>query len=150
MNTLTKQIENEKAKYTQYLENYGLKLTNGRTIVFDEVICAHGHVAPEELVKQCKQNRRQISRATIYRCLRELLEAGVIRETALGAKHHHFEHLYDEKRHHHARCVRCGNHIEFPDLGEDKIYQPVLEKCGFQILGHEMHFYGICKDCQGK
>ncbi len=148
MKTLAKQIEREKNKFEQYLKGCGLKLTNGREIVFNEVIHAHGHVAPEELIKQCKQNKRKVSRATVYRCLRELLEAGVIRETALGAKHQHFEHLYDEKRHHHARCVRCGDHIEFPDLDEDEIYQPVLEKRGFKILGHEMHFYGICKDCQ--
>lgn len=145
----TKQlIEGERTKFQNYLTGRGLKLTSGRETVFDEVIHAHGHISPEELVKQCKQNKRKVSRATVYRCLRELLESGVIRETALGAKHQHFEHLYDEKSHHHARCVRCSKHIEFPDLGEDKIYTPILEKRGFQILGHEMHFYGICKDCQ--
>jgi Fe2+ or Zn2+ uptake regulation protein len=35
-------------------------------------------------------------------------------------------------------------------MQEDKIYHPYLEKQGFNILGHEMHFYGICKECQDK
>jgi len=141
-------IQEENLKYHKYLEDNGLKYTDGRAAVFDEAMDAHGHFAPEELVKQCREHRRSVSRASIYRYLRELLEAGIIRETAFGEKHQHYEHLYDEQRHHHARCIRCSVHIEIPDLEEDEVYQPVLNKIGFQVIGHEMHFYGICKDCR--
>jgi len=140
-------IHTEQEKFIRYLFKNGIQLTGGRKIVFEETMDAHGHFSTEELVKQCRHNRRKVSRATVYRCLREMLEAGVIRKTAFGEKHHHFEHIYDEKPHHHARCVRCGEILEFPDLTEDKIYHPLLEKQGFQVLGHEMHFYGICKKC---
>ncbi|MCA9408249.1 MAG: transcriptional repressor [Candidatus Omnitrophica bacterium] len=140
-------IERERFKFIAYLDARGLKLTSGRHIVFDEVIHKHGHFAAEDLLKQCRHNKRQVSRATIYRSLKELLESGIIRETAYGKKHQLFEHIYDEKPHHHARCVRCSSIIEFPDLQEDDIYKPILEKQGFHILGHEMHFYGICKIC---
>lgn len=142
------QILQEKGKFEDYLDKAGLKLTNGRQIVFDEVMKAHGHFTAEELVKQCVDKKRKVSRATIYRSLKELLEAGIIRDTAFGDKHHHFEHVYDEKPHHHAQCVRCHKFIEFPDLHEDSVYRPILEKEGFKIIGHEMHFYGICKNCQ--
>lgn len=141
------QIQNEKSKFKRYLAGQGLKLTGGRRVVFYEVMHAHGHFAAEDLVKQCRMHKRNVSRATVYRSLRDLLEAGVIRKTAFGEKHHHFEHIYDEKPHHHARCIRCGHMIEFPDLKEDKIYYPILEKQGFKVLGHEMHFYGLCKKC---
>jgi len=142
------QISTELEKFEKYLNRHGLKLTNGRKIVFNEVMCAHGHFAAEELVKQCKAKRRKVSRATVYRSIFDLLEAGVIRKTAFGEKHQHYEHIYDEEPHHHARCIRCGVMIEFPDLKEDMIYQPILEKKGFRVLGHEMHFYGICRDCR--
>ena len=141
-------IIHEQKKYEDYLESGGLKLTRGRGVVFNEVMRAHGHFAPEELLKQCRNKGRKISRATIYRILKELLEAGVVRETAFGEKHHHFEHLYDEKRHHHARCIRCCALIEFPDLHEEKLYNSVLERIGFSVIGHEMHFYGICQICR--
>ena len=150
INSSHKQIQNEQTKFEKYLLKFGLNLTEGRKAVFEEVMYSHGHFAAEELVKNCKINKRKVSRATIYRALRELLEAGIIRETAFGEKHHLFEHIYDEKPHHHARCIRCGTITEFPDLQEDKIYEPILENKGFTIIGHEMHFYGICKDCQNK
>lgn len=141
-------IVGEREKFHGYLLTSGLKVTRGRSKVFEEAMKTHGHFTAEDLVKICQTKRLNVSRATIYRSLRELLEAGVVRKTAFGEKHDHYEHVYDEKPHHHARCIRCFDVIEFPDLKEDKIYVPFLQEKGFHILGHEMHFYGICKTCQ--
>ena len=145
---MDKRIATEEAKFADYLDDNGIKLTPGRRVVFEEAMKAHGHFAPEALVKQCKANKRKVSRATVYRSLRELLEAGVIRETAYGEKHTIYEHIYDEKPHHHARCIRCGELFEIPDLGEETKYKPILDKMNFKVLGHEMTFYGICEKCQ--
>ena len=143
-------IHNERAKFYASLTKAGRRVSHGREIIFDEVMRSHGHFTAEELAKACAEKELDVSRATVYRVLRDLLEAGIIRETAFGDKHHHFEHVYDEKPHHHAQCIRCHGFIEFPDRKEDEIYHPYLEKQGFKILGHEMHFYGVCKDCQLK
>ena len=143
-------ISQERSKLEIYLDTNGLRFSTGREMVFQAAIGAHGHFTAEELVKFLKSRQKRVSRATVYRSLKELLEAGVIRETAFGDKHHHFEHVYDESPHHHAQCVRCHCFIEFPDLKEDTVYRPILEKAGFKILGHEMHFYGICRKCQNK
>ena len=137
----------EQTRFEDYLNKNSLKISRGRTEVFSEVFDHHGHFTAEDLVKSCRKNRSKASRATIYRSLRELLEAGIVRKTAFGEKHDCFEHVYDEKLHHHARCIRCHALIEFPDLKEDRIYVSFLEKKGFRILGHEMHFYGICRKC---
>lgn len=144
----TQKINQERIKFLEYLKEAGLRVSQGRELVFDEVMATHGHFTSEELAKNCLVKKLNVSRATVYRVLRDLLEARVIRETAFGDKHHHFEHVYDEKPHHHAQCVRCHAFIEFPDKKEDEIYHPFLEKQGFKILGHEMHFYGICQRCQ--
>ena len=137
----------EMKRFEDYLKKSGLKVSYGREEVFREVFDFHGHFTAEDLVKSCKKNRSKASRATIYRSLHELLEAGIIRKTAFGEKHEFYEHLYDEPPHHHARCVRCRGIIEFPDLKEDKVYVAFLQKRGFKILGHEMHFYGVCQSC---
>ena len=138
----------EQTKFTRYLNDTGLKLSSGRKIVFREVIHAHGHFAAEELVKQCKKKNKKVSRATIYRGLRELRAAGIIRETAFGEKHLHFEHVYDEKLHHHARCIHCHRVIEFPCLEDAHKYEHLLKQQRFGILGHELHVYGICIKCR--
>ena len=141
-------IDQEKQKYETYLEQSRLKFTDGRRFVFKKVIGAHGHFCAEELAKKCRVGKEQVSRATVYRILRELLEAGVIRETAYGHKHQVFEHIYDEQPHHHARCIKCGLMIELSDQGEETPYQKELDNHLFHVLGHELSFYGICKKCQ--
>jgi len=138
----------EQDKFEDYLQEAGLRVSRGRRVVFEEVMDSHGHFTSEEIAKTCRDRDATVSRATVYRSLREMVEAGVIRKTAFGKKHQVYEHLYDEKKHHHARCVRCHALIEIPDLDEEKPYHPILKKKGFRILGHEMHFYGICQKCQ--
>ena len=141
-------IHDERARFLGHLARVGRRASRGRELVFDVVMHLHGHFTAEELTRECLQKKLKVSRPTVFRVLYDLLEAGIIRETAFGDKHRHFEHVYDEKPHHHAQCVRCHGFIEFPDRKEDAIYHPLLEKQGFKILGHEMHFYGICKKCQ--
>ncbi len=143
-------IHNERVKFLDYLAKAGRRVSQGREVIFDQVMRAHGHITAEELARACLDKKLNVSRATVYRVLRDLLEAGIIRETAFGDKHHHFEHVYDEKPHHHAQCIRCHSFIEFPEREEEGVYHPYLEKQGFKILGHEMHFYGICRKCQNK
>jgi len=151
MAKLTAQIiDDERSKFLEYLNKAGRRASRGRELIFDQVMRSHGHFTAEELAKHCLQKKLKVSRPTVFRTLHDLLEAGVIRETAFGDKHRHFEHVYDEKPHHHAQCVRCHKFLEFPDREEEDVYHPYLEKKGFKVLGHEMHFYGICKECQGK
>jgi len=143
-------IDRERARFSGFLAKSGKRVSQGREVIFNQVMRSHGHFTAEELVKACAQKKLDVSRPTVFRVLHDLLEAGIIRETAFGDKHRHFEHVYDEKPHHHAQCVRCHGFIEFPDRKEDEVYHPFLEKQGFKILGHEMHFYGICKACGNK
>ncbi len=104
-------INQEKEKYQTYLNAEGLRFSRGRESVFRQVIHTHGHFTAEETAKACVQLKPAVSRATVYRALHEMLEAGIIRGTAFGDKHQHYEHLYDEKKHHHAQCVRCHKFV---------------------------------------
>lgn len=146
--TKSKTFHQEQQKLIKYLNKRHLTLSTGRKIVFNEVFHFHGHFSAEELVKRCKDKKLKASRATIYRTLNELVESGVIRKTAFGEKHFNFEHTYDEKPHHHAYCIRTGKFFELPDLNEEELYLPLLKKMGFDVLGHELHFYGISKESQ--
>lgn len=148
--TLQDKLEAEKIRFENYLNKRGVKFSVGRQCVFHIVMNAHGHFTAEELVKHCRRKKKKVSRATIYRSLRELLEAGVIRETAFGEKHQYYEHVYDEKLHHHARCIHCHQVCEFPCQKEDSLFKSNLTQSGFHVLGHEVHFYGICSKCQNK
>ncbi len=145
---MSETLERERNKFTSFLERTGKKMSPARLTVFNAAMRAHGHFTAEDLMKAMEKVKGGVSRATVYRSLHDLLEAGVIRETAYGEKHIFYEHLYDEKAHHHARCIHCHGVIEFPALGIDEKYETMLCRKGFKVLGHEIHFYGICRNCQ--
>lgn len=140
--------EKERQKFVAFLKQKGLRFTAGRDLVLMTVLNTHGHFSCEDLVKGFKQRGSSVSRATVYRSVAELMEAQIIRQTAFGTKHSNYEHVYDEQPHHHAYCIRSGKFFELPDLGEEEKYLPILKKMGFEVLGHEVHFYGISKECR--
>jgi len=88
-------IDAERTKFLRYLAKTGRRASQGREIIFDEVMHMHGHFTAEELAKLCLKKKPKVSRPTVFRVLHDLLESGIIRETAFGDKHRHFEHVYD-------------------------------------------------------
>ena len=148
---LTKEQRNkiviEQKKFVNYLYKNNLRLTKARIEVFNLITKMDNHFGAEDLLKIKKDS---VSRATLYRTLNELVKSLVIRKTAFGEKHQHFEFVFDKKPHHHAFCISCKENIDFPDFGEEKMYKKILKEKGFETLGHEMHFYGFCKECADK
>jgi Fur family transcriptional regulator, ferric uptake regulator len=142
--------EKEKKKLEDFLRRKKLRLTGERTVLLEEILKTHGHFSAEEVIKKASSENLTISRASVYRNLNMLTQAGIIRETAYGEKHKHYEHIYDEELHHHARCIVCHNVIELPCHRCEKNLENVLEAHGFQVISHELTFYGLCAECRQK
>lgn len=141
-------MNNEIEKFKKFLKDKNISWSKGRDIVLTEAIGFKGHFTAKEMLLHCKEKKYKVSRATVYRCLNLLKESGVIRETAYGEKHLHYESSFNKKHHHHARCMKCNNVLEIfcreDNLGSEK----ELEQKKFQIIEHELHFYGICVECR--
>ena len=62
--------------FRKYLERRGLKLTHERQALFDELFSRHEHVEADELLVRLRAKHKKISRATIYRTLELMVDAG--------------------------------------------------------------------------
>ena len=83
------------------------------------------------------------SRATTYNNLRDLVQAGLVREVAVEGRAARF----DAKGipHHHFICDRCGN-VE--DMGWYDVPKPAPGSLGKRILReYELIFRGLCAKC---
>src|SRR4030042_602897 len=105
----------EKPQFLLYLKQEGLKWTPERDKIFQEALALEGHFEAEELAYLLRKKGNRISKATVYRTLPLLVKAGLIKEVIHGEKHHHYEHIHDEKRHDHLICLKCGKIFEFED-----------------------------------
>ena len=52
--------------------------------------------------------------------------------------------------HHHLICLKCKKVIEFEEDLLDELEENIAEKSDFQIINHEVKFFGYCSDCRQK
>lgn len=136
-------------KYREYLATKGLRMTRERSIIVDEVFSSHEHFDAEQLIQRlaARNDSRRVSRSTIYRSLRQLEEAGLIRKVARQDEKDVYEHDYGYPQHDHFICNRCGTLIEFHNSAISDILEEVAREHGFRMEGHRMEVLGICRNC---
>ena len=125
------------------LEGGGLRCTPQRYAVMAFLMGCHGHPTAAEIYKAVNSVDPRSSRATTYNNLRDLVQAGLVREVAVEGRAARF----DAKgvRHHHFICDRCGN-VE--DLAWFEVPRPASRTLGKRILREcELIFRGLCSRC---
>lgn len=125
------------------LENGGLRCTPQRYAVMAFLMHCSGHPTAAEIYKAVNRVDPRSSRATTYNNLRDLVQAGLVREVAAEGRAARF----DAKgvRHHHFICDRCGT-VE--DLEWSSVPRPRSRALGKRILREcELIFRGLCARC---
>jgi Fur family transcriptional regulator, peroxide stress response regulator len=125
------------------LEGSGLRCTPQRYAVMAFLTKHRGHPTAAEIFEAVNRVDPRSSRATTYNNLRDLVEAGLVREVAVEGRAARF----DAKgiRHHHFICDRCGN-VE--DMEWYDVPRPAAGSFGKRILREcELIFRGLCTRC---
>ena len=125
------------------LEDCGLRCTPQRYCVMTFLMEHTGHPTAAEIFEAVNLLDPRSSRATTYNNLRDLVQAGLVREVAVEGRAARF----DAKgvRHHHFICDRCGN-VE--DLKWYDVPRPASGSLGKRILREcELIFRGLCTKC---
>ncbi len=138
----------EKEIFREFLNKKGLKFTNERQRILDEVSSYLGHFDPEELLAGMKKKDIKVSKASIYRTLPLLVESGLIEQVEKNDKHAHYEHTFGHGHHDHLICMKCGTVIEvfFPKL--EKIQDELCMENKFDGVTHTLEIKGYCSRCR--
>ena len=125
------------------LEDCGLRCTPQRYAVMAFLTKCNRHPTAAEISEAVNRMDPRSSRATTYNNLRDLVEAGLVREVAVEGRAARF----DAKglRHHHFICDRCGS-VE--DIEWCKVPRPPAGSLGKRVLREcELIFRGLCTKC---
>src|SRR5262249_2872998 len=110
------------------------------------IFAQHNHFDAEQLIDAMKQKQLKVSRATVYRTLSKLVDAGLLRRLEIGPWMC-YEHDYGYPQHEHLQCVRCGKMIEFQSPGIEATLREVCRQHGFQADSHLLIIRGVCAEC---
>lgn len=106
----------------------------------------HNHFDAEQLIDDIRRKPLRVSRATVYRTLTKLVDAGLLRRLELGSRTY-YEHDYGYPQHEHLYCERCKKMIEFQNPCIATEIAEVCREHGFQAAGHTFIIRGTCADC---
>jgi Fur family peroxide stress response transcriptional regulator len=128
------------------LKEKDYRLTPQRLALIRLIAASDGHPSASQLYEQINVQFPTMSQATVYKTLSLLKELGEVLEIDLKDDSH-----YDGNKpypHPHLICIRCRKIIDGePDLAQNLI--PEIERnSGYQIVRHQVSFYGFCPDCQ--
>jgi Fe2+ or Zn2+ uptake regulation protein len=91
---------------------------------------------------------QRISRATVYRTLQWMVEAGIARKVDFGEGRFRFEHSYRHPRHFHLICKTCNRSFEFLSSDIEALVEEVAEARGFTARQSVVQIYGTCEACR--
>lgn len=138
----------ESALFHTYLKRRGLKLTPERRDLFQEIFRRHEHFEVDELLFRLKKGGRKISRATIYRGLDLLVNAGLVGRVRVGEEGYRYERLNAGEHHDHMICIGCGRIIEFYEPRIEALQDQVCARQSFRAVTHSHQIRGYCRDCR--
>lgn len=117
-----------------------------REVVLDALKQNVVHPTAEKLYSIIQIEYPEVSKATLYRNLSQLAEAGIIKKIDGLETSAHFDH--NTHLHYHFICEKCGRVFDVDcDVAKD-VVKKTEEKTGFKITSHEIVFKGLCRDCQ--
>ena len=135
-------------KFREYLSSRprAQRFTGQQRDMVRYIFSRHSHFDADQLIDELKREELHVSRATVYRTLSKLVDAGLLRRIELGPKTY-FEHDYGYPQHEHLYCTKCHKMIEFQNPALEAIIRDVCQDNAFQPSGHTFVIRGLCDDC---
>jgi len=122
------------------------RFTDQQRDLVEHIFSHHDHFDTEQLIDDLRDAKLRVSRATVYRTLTKLVDAGLLRRLEIGSRTF-YEHDYGYPQHEHLVCEHCNKMLEFqhPDL--EAIFREVAAAHQFQMSGHSLILRGVCHEC---
>ncbi|MBM3940812.1 MAG: transcriptional repressor [SAR202 cluster bacterium] len=124
------------------LEDRGYRLTGPRLRIAEHLARRRGSFTAEELAGELPG----LGRATVYRTVKLLLDAGVLCKATLpdGAARYSLDGPH---HHHHFVCVSCGKVQEFRHPAVERLVRAIRSDVPGELVGHRIELYMNCAEC---
>lgn len=139
-----KQMAEWQHRLSDYLKQRGLKQSDQRWQMVRVILDAGGHLSAQQLLERVHQEVPGMGAATVYRNIKMLCEAEILRETFIDPAGRPVYEIFEKTHHDHVVCLDCGSITEFSDPKLEEAQKRVTRKLGFKEVYHRHVIYAHC------
>jgi Fur family ferric uptake transcriptional regulator len=133
-------------RFNEFVKRRGLRRTSQRDSLVATIFAKDEHFTSEELYEKIRHSDANVSRATVYRTISLLVEAGMLREIELGGEEKTYDPNFLEKpAHNHLVCIDCGKVVEFQDDHINVLGECISRRLGFRTVQQSIHIEATCQ-----
>ena len=136
------------SEFVEQLRPPGGRRSGKRDAIVRLFLGQDGHFSAEHFVDLVRRSDARISRATVYRTLQWMVDAGMARRVDFGGGRFRFEHAYRHPRHFHFICRTCNQSSEFLSSDIESLVEEIATARGFAPRQSVLQIYGTCEACQ--
>ena len=129
--------------FRRYLRSQDLKYTPERAEILNAIIEQDGLFEAETLMDSMRRDEYQVSKATLYRTVKLLREAGIIQEVMIDGKQSHYQLIYGRNPIDTMVCMRTGKRIEFSSEKIIQMRNALCKESGWKPAGHRFVIYAL-------
>jgi Fur family ferric uptake transcriptional regulator len=131
------------AIFRRHLKAQGLKYTPERADVLNAIIERDAVFEADQLLVEMRQRGHRVSKATIYRTIRLLQDAGIIIEALFDPRQTHYQLVYGKTPRDFLVCVRTGKCVQFSSPELLALRDRICRENGWRPEGHRFQIYGV-------
>jgi len=130
------------AVFRRFLKRQGLKFTPERAKILHAVLSKEGVFEAEQLLDEMRAAGHRVSKATIYRTLKHLLEANIITEVLIDSRHAHYQRSFGKEPKGYLVDVDTNQISEFDSPELNALAARICRDHGCQPLSFNFVVYG--------
>lgn len=133
------------AIFRRHLKSLGQKYTPERAQILDTLIGLDDIFEADQLQQELKSSGFRVSKATIYRTIKLLLDAGIIQKVLFDSDHAHYQLAYGRRPR--DLVVRLDTNelipVDAPGLAE--IRDRICDELGLKCTGHRLQIFATAQ-----
>jgi len=126
----------------------GSKRSSKRDRILNIFVRQEGHLSADDLCDLVRKDDPGIGRATVYRTLQWMVNAGVARKVDFGEGRSRFEPAYRHPRHFHLVCNVCHRSSEFLSSDIEGLVEEIALARKFEAEHTVLQVFGTCDECR--
>lgn len=139
------------AKHPQSIVPVNTRLTKGSQKVLQILEKTTALATAQDIHLQLRsEDEKAPGLTTVYRALESLVALGLVQSVDLGDGEKRFELVTPGEHHHHLVCERCRESVHLDQCLVEELESAIKTKYGFEVTGHILELFGVCKRCKLK